>query len=180
MILKGGRQNGMALLVSLVFLLMLSLTGLSSLQSASEQQRLAGAVWFVNQSFQAAETALRQGESQVLAQWPTMLACTSAATCRSPLSAETQTSPGIDAFSGGLWMQVQNGFYTVQSLGAGVTPAQLPGIVHADFYRITGVGLRGPTRTVLESVVVRYQSAGSDVERPGQQLFKRVMWRQLQ
>lgn len=180
MTFKGCRQSGMALLVSLIFLLMLSLTGLSSLQSATDQERKAGAVWFVNQSFQAGETALRQGESQVQTQWPALLACTSAATCLPPSSARTQTSPGPDPYSGVLWIPVADGFYGVQNLGAGVTPAQLPGITAANFYRVTGIGLRGPSRTVLESIFVRYQSEGTDVEKPGQQRFKRIMWRQLQ
>lgn len=180
MIFNSNRQSGMALLVCLAFLLVLSLIGLSSMQSATEQQKKAGGVWFVNQSFQAAETALRQGEAQVLKQWPALMTCVSAATCVPPLSAGTQTSSGVDPVSGVLWMQVSDGLYGLQSLGAGVTPAQLPNIASASFYRITGIGLHGPSRTVLESVFVRYQSVGLDVDTPGQPYFRRVMWRQLQ
>lgn len=170
----------MVLVVCLAFLLVLSLIGLSSMQSASEQEKKAGGVWFVNQSFQAAEAALRQGESQVLKQWPALVTCTSAASCIPPSSAEVQTSPGVDPVSGVLWVQVSDGLYGLQSLGTGVTPAQLPDIASASFYRITGIGLHGPSRTVLESVFVRYQSVGSNVDTPSQPLFRRVMWRQLQ
>ena len=46
-------QRGMALLVSLVFLLLLTLIGLSSMQSATLQEKMAGSVALRNQSFQS-------------------------------------------------------------------------------------------------------------------------------
>jgi type IV pilus assembly protein PilX len=45
-------QRGMVLLVSLVFLLLLTLVGLSSMQSANLQEKMAGSVSLRNQSFQ--------------------------------------------------------------------------------------------------------------------------------
>lgn len=56
------RQRGMALLVSLVFLLLLTLIGLSSMQSATLQEKMTSSVMQRNQSFQIAEAALRMGE----------------------------------------------------------------------------------------------------------------------
>ena len=56
-------QRGMALLASLVFMLLLSLSGLSSMVSATRQEKLAAGIQHANQSFQAAEAALRSGES---------------------------------------------------------------------------------------------------------------------
>lgn len=58
-------QRGMALLVSLVFLLLLTLIGLSAMQNATLQEKMAGSVSLRNQSFQSAEAALRAGESEV-------------------------------------------------------------------------------------------------------------------
>ena len=58
-------QRGMALLVSLVFLLLLTLIGLSSMQNATLQEKMAASVTLRNQSFQGAESALRVGESAV-------------------------------------------------------------------------------------------------------------------
>ena len=46
-------QRGMALLVSLVFLLLLTLIGISSMQNATLQEKMAGSVSLRNQSFQA-------------------------------------------------------------------------------------------------------------------------------
>ena len=57
-------QRGMVLLVSLVFLLLLTLIGLSSMQSANLQEKMAGSVSLRNQSFQAAEAALRVSEEK--------------------------------------------------------------------------------------------------------------------
>ena len=89
----------MALLVCLIFLLMLSLLGISALQSAGQQQKIAGSVLFAHQSLQTAETALRRGEAQVQAQWSNLVVCASAVQCIPPQEARTQDSPGIDPAS---------------------------------------------------------------------------------
>lgn len=170
----------MALLVCLTFLLMLSVLGVSALQSAGQQQKIAGSVLFAHQSLQAAETALRRGELQVQAQWPRLIECASAAQCIPPQEARTRDSPGVDPVSRVIWERTPDGFFGIQSLGQGVMPTNLPGITVGQFYRVTGIGLRGLSRTVLESVVVSYQQVGAA---PGQAqglLFKRVMWRQIQ
>ncbi len=52
------RQAGMVLLISLVFLLLLSLIALSSMQGAVSQQKVVGSVWHRNQSLQSAESGL--------------------------------------------------------------------------------------------------------------------------
>ena len=51
-------QRGMALLVSLVFLLLLTLIGLSSMQNATLQEKMAASVTLRNQSFQGAEVGV--------------------------------------------------------------------------------------------------------------------------
>ena len=60
-----GAQRGMALLVSLVFLLLLTLIGISSMQNATLQEKMAGSLGLRNQSFQLAEAVLSVGESAV-------------------------------------------------------------------------------------------------------------------
>ena len=174
------KQSGMALLVCLTFLLLLSLIGLSSLQSAAQQEKMAGSVWLANQSLQASETALRVGESQVKTEWPGLHACNTVVRCMPPLTARTQTSPGVDPISGVLWLGAPDGLYGIQSLGVGKTPAHLPGIASAHLYRITAVGLRGPSRTVLESVYARYQPLSGGTGESTRQQFRRVLWRQIQ
>ena len=173
-------QAGMALLVCLTCLLMLSLLGISALQSAGQQQKIAGSVLFAHQSLQTAETALRRGEAQVQAQWSRLVVCASAVQCIPPQEARTQDSPAIDPVSRVMWERTPDGFFGIQSLGEGVMPANLPGISVGQFYRVTGIGLRGLSRTVLESVLVSYQQVSAEPGQPPSLVFKRVMWRQIQ
>ena len=173
-------QEGMALLACLTFLLMLSVLGVSALQSAGQQQKIAGSVLFGHQSLQAAETALRKGESQVQAQWPRLIACASAVQCIPPQESRTQQSPGLDPVSRVIWERTPDGLFGIQSLGEGGMPANLPGITVGQFYRVTGIGLRGLSRTVLESVLVSYQQVGAEAGQPQGLVFRRVMWRQIQ
>jgi type IV pilus assembly protein PilX len=58
-------QQGAALLLSLVFMLILTIIAASALQTSTLQERMAGNTRDTNSAFQAAEAALREGE-QVL------------------------------------------------------------------------------------------------------------------
>jgi len=60
-------QRGAVLIVALVMLLLLTIMGISSMRSTNMQERMAGNMRDQSQAFQAAETALRKGESTVLA-----------------------------------------------------------------------------------------------------------------
>lgn len=55
-------QQGAALITSLLFLLVLSLLGLVSMQTSMLEERMAGNMSNRDQAFQAAEAALRDGE----------------------------------------------------------------------------------------------------------------------
>jgi type IV pilus assembly protein PilX len=56
------RQEGIVLMMSLVMLLLLTLLGVSSIQTTSLQQRMARNANDANMAFQAAESAVRDGE----------------------------------------------------------------------------------------------------------------------
>ncbi|MBQ0758328.1 MAG: hypothetical protein KBT72_01635 [Zhongshania sp.] len=58
-------QRGAALIISLVFMLILTIIGAASMQSATLQERMAGNARNVDQAFQAAEAALREAETQL-------------------------------------------------------------------------------------------------------------------
>lgn len=60
-------QRGVALIVGLVFLLLLTIIGLSSSNTAVMQERMAGNVAQANQSFQNAEGNLRKTEQKLIA-----------------------------------------------------------------------------------------------------------------
>lgn len=56
------RQTGAALVVGLVLLLIMTVLGVSSIRTATLQERMAGNLRDNNLAFQAAEAALREGE----------------------------------------------------------------------------------------------------------------------
>lgn len=62
---NSSKQSGAALLVGLVFLLLLTLLGLTSSNVAMMQERMAGNYVQANQAFQSSESALRAIESRV-------------------------------------------------------------------------------------------------------------------
>ncbi|MQB15939.1 pilus assembly protein PilX [Pseudomonas lactis] len=167
------RQTGMVLLISLVFLLVLSQVGLSSIQAAVSQQKVASSLWHRNQSFQAAESGLRLGESAVQKVGHAMPVCHAITRCAPPAEAFSLTAAGTNPASAVTWLALKDGFYGIQSLGEGEGLAHLPPRSPASLFRVTSVGLAGQSRTVLETVYAR-------VEEGGRVRFRRVLWRQLQ
>lgn len=167
------RQSGMVLLISLVFLLLLALIGLSSMQGAVSQQKIAGSIWHRNQSFQSAESGLRLGESTVQRSGAGLPPCQSVATCAPPGESSTLIGAGTHPVSGVDWVAIKGGLYGIQSLGEGVGLVHLPPEAGAALYRVTAVGLSGQSRTVLETVYARVEEGGS-------RRFRRILWRQLQ
>jgi len=57
------KQRGAILVVALIMLLLLTLIGIGSMQGTTLQERMAGNMRDEGLAFQAAETALRQGEA---------------------------------------------------------------------------------------------------------------------
>ena len=57
------RQRGSALIIALVFLLVMTLIGVTAMQGTSQQESMAGNMRDRNLAFQAAEAALRAGET---------------------------------------------------------------------------------------------------------------------
>lgn len=66
------RQRGAILIFCLVFLLVLTMMGVSSMESAVLEERMAGNLQDQNAAFQAAETSLQTAENWLLEQqfWP--------------------------------------------------------------------------------------------------------------
>jgi len=155
-------QRGVTLIVCLVFLLLLTLIGVSSMQNANLQEKMAGSVKLRNESFQIAESALRQGENTVAPSAFTMAVCSSLARCAPPAEANLVTTAGTGA-SGVNWVAGDGGgFYGIQYIGTTIDPIVLAsGTPPTDsgtsyfLYRITAVGTRGTSTTVLESVYAK-------------------------
>jgi type IV pilus assembly protein PilX len=149
-------QRGMALLVSLVFLLLLTLIGISSMQNATLQEKMAGSVSLRNQSFQAAEAALRVGESAVQLDSYLLAACNGTRRCAPPAESSTVNAAGFNSASGVTWIASGNGFYGVQNIGPTRTAVNLPSNTLATLYRVTAVGIAGNSRSVVESIYAKY------------------------
>ncbi|QXI22075.1 pilus assembly protein PilX [Pseudomonas iranensis] len=149
-------QRGMVLLVSLVFLLLLTLIGLSSMQSANLQEKMAGSVSLRNQSFQAAEAALRVGESAVQLDSYSLAVCSGTSQCLPPAESSSVSSASFNSTSGVTWIAAGNGFYGVQNIGTTLTAVNVPSNTSATLYRVTAVGIAGNSRSVVESVYAKY------------------------
>lgn len=61
-----GRETGSAMIVSLIFLLLMTLIGTTAMRSATMQEQMAGNTRDWNLAFQAAEAALRDAEDYLL------------------------------------------------------------------------------------------------------------------
>jgi type IV pilus assembly protein PilX len=149
-------QRGMALLVSLVFLLLLTLIGLSSMQNATLQEKMAGSVGLRNQSFQGAEAALRVGESAVQLDTFSLPICSGATQCAPPAESTTVSAAGLNSTSGVTWIASGQGFYGVQNIGTTLTAVNVPSNTSATLYRVTAVGIAGSSRSVVESIYAKY------------------------
>jgi type IV pilus assembly protein PilX len=150
-------QRGMALLVSLVFLLLLTLIGISSMQNATLQEKMAGSVALRNQSFQLAEATLRIGESAVQLATYSLAVCATIIQCAPPAESSTVTSAGLNSTSGVTWIAAGNGFYGVQNIGTTLTAVNVPSNTSATLYRVTAVGIVGNNiRSVVESIYAKY------------------------
>lgn len=80
------QQSGMALVVALVFLVLLTVIGIAALGNNTMQQRMTFGAVERNEAFQAADTAVLSGEAWLVAQTTQPFGtCTSAGTaCTSP------------------------------------------------------------------------------------------------
>ncbi|MCO7570806.1 PilX N-terminal domain-containing pilus assembly protein [Pseudomonas chlororaphis] len=153
---KADGEQGMALLVSLVFLLVLSLIGLSSLQNATLQEKMAASLDRHNRSFQAAEAALRLGESAVRQGDYSLPPCADPVRCAPPAESTVVGGAGFNEVSAVTWIATGEGFYAVQNLGIVPNAVGLPPDTSATLYRVTAVGLAGQARSVLESIYAKY------------------------
>lgn len=160
---SGKRQRGAVLVVALIFLLLVTLIGVSSMQNATLQEKMAGSVMLKNRSFQVAEASLRLGENAVQASNFMLPPCTSNATCAPPPDATSMTLAAGPGTNGVTWVSNgdNNGFYAIQFISTKQGYANLPDACRNSsaktpmLYRITGVGTIGVSRTVVESLYVK-------------------------
>ena len=65
----GSRQRGVTLVISLIFLLLLTILGVTAMNTSTLQEKMSGNLRDQDLAFQAAESALRGGEDAVNLIW---------------------------------------------------------------------------------------------------------------
>lgn len=172
------RQEGAALVVGLIFLIVLALLGIGAMSINAMEERMAGNSRDLNLAFQAAESALRDAELDVLKNITPASGFDSACTnglCLPP-TVSTPLARTIDWTNSGItraygaktgalpltFVSAQPKYIiellstlpagTGQSLAVGIKPAS-DGVA----YRITalGIGGRPESRIILQSIFVK-------------------------
>ncbi|MGI4839191.1 MAG: pilus assembly PilX family protein [Janthinobacterium lividum] len=155
----------MSLLISLIMLLLLTMIGISSMQNATLQEKMSTSVVSRNQSFQIAENVLRVGEAKVAPTTYVLTKCSPAAACTPPTDSATISAAGTGA-NGVVWYALGTGFYAIQNIGTTAAPVNAPDGCYATYngtttystvtlYRITGVGIFGTNRSIVESIYAK-------------------------
>lgn len=87
------QQDGVALIIALVLLVIMTLLGLSAMRTVSLEERMTGQTYDRSLSFQTTEAALREAESWAETNKPTPAAgaaCDSNGVCGSPTAGATE------------------------------------------------------------------------------------------
>ncbi|MEH6688553.1 MAG: PilX N-terminal domain-containing pilus assembly protein [Halopseudomonas sabulinigri] len=148
------RQRGAALLVSLVFLLLMSLAAVAGVRSATSQERMVANLQQRSLGFQSAEAGLRWLEQQIRqnalrlpaerCEQPICVAATGHA-----LSVAWKALPAIAR------EQLQSGnvqlWYRIERIGTSVMPRRVTVSSPSTLYRLSVLSLNGNSRTVLEA-----------------------------
>ncbi|NMG03323.1 pilus assembly protein PilX [Azoarcus taiwanensis] len=153
-------QRGTVLIVALIVLLLLTMLGLSSMRSTTLEERMAGNLRDQNLSFQAAESALREGEdfARLLANRVLLSGATDLA---SPATWNGNNPTGTYDINTGLNPPLAaNPVYHVGPpgfvrIGVGAGEPQ-----YYCIYRVTarGVGLVDTTTTILQSTIGLFEA----------------------
>lgn len=152
-------QRGATLLVSLVFLLLMSLAAVAGVRSATSQERMVANLQQRNLGFQAAEAGVRWVERQIrqnVLPLPARL-------CEQAYCVATDLPPeSADAFDAA-WKilpaaareQLNSGnvqlWYRLERIGKSAIPTRVTVSSPSTLYRLSVLSLNGNSRTVLEA-----------------------------
>tara|TARA_R110000764_G_scaffold63357_2_gene134113 strand:- start:47 stop:544 length:498 start_codon:yes stop_codon:yes gene_type:complete len=152
-------QCGAALMVSLVFLLLLSLAALAGVRSATSQERMVANLQQQNLSFQAAEAGVRWVERQ-LRQSAMRLP---ASRCEhAPCGADRLSAQAAEAFADS-WHALPDAardslqagdvqlWYRLERIGTSAIPVRVAVSSPSTLYRVSVLSQSGNSRTVLEA-----------------------------
>lgn len=140
------RQQGSALIIGLIVLLLLTILGLSAMQGSTMQERMSGNMKDRNSAFQASEAALREGE-----RWVEANHATQSIVDRTPVlgawdgatPAPTGTYTGLDS-----QLAADPSFHVGSARVVRVNPGELPAEWQY-FFPVTSFALGGAATTIV-------------------------------
>lgn len=144
-------ERGMALFVSLIFLLLLTIVGVAAMQNATLQEKMAGNTKLKNESFQYAEAGLRAGEAVVRGN-TSIQGCAAAPDSQGPdLSVPITASASVAC---GVWVEGDDGnsHYWVEKLTTSAAAWGVPAGTSVTLYRVTATATVGNSTSTVESI----------------------------
>tara|TARA_R110001583_G_scaffold42202_9_gene134197 strand:+ start:2314 stop:2790 length:477 start_codon:yes stop_codon:yes gene_type:complete len=155
-------QKGITLIICMIVLLVVTLLGLSSIRDTSLEEKMAGNMKNRNVAFQAAESALREGEAFVRSEpkfdgsvaglYPQM-------TSVWPMSAASWgVGSAVKSYSGTLSGVTSPPVYIIEQMEPDISPSIRSGQeVNKPFYRITAraVGSTDTAVVILQTIYRR-------------------------
>lgn len=167
------KQNGTALVISLVFLLLLTIIGITAVSTATLEEKMSGNMKDQFTAFHATESALRFGENWLRSQLPPVPETVASGGTGLPVEIWTSRSPGDYASRDSAWWAafaeeygaagvdipevqedprfvIEHQAWIKDDLGIGSGPE-----TGRDFYRVTarGTGATIKAQSVLQSTV---------------------------
>ena len=147
------RKSGAVLIISLIILLLLTLIGATAIQTNTLEEKMAGNLRDQNLAFQAAESALRTGETDTAT--PALLVFYTGST--NPIAGIdwTNTNAAVRTYSGGALYIIEPPVITYgYGLEAGTSASSAE---TQSWYRITARGTGGTANAVvtLQSIFIR-------------------------
>lgn len=150
------QQSGVALFLSLIFLLLLTIVGVSGMKSAALQEKMAGNTRFKTISFQYAEAGLREGENIIAATNASggLAACNACngKSCEPPDFKRATAGKGNSMC--GTWQASSDGrsLFQIQKLGTSSAAINMTLGESVTLYRVTSVATVSDATTALESI----------------------------
>lgn len=155
-------QQGVALAISLIFLLITTLAAVSAVRLSATQERMAANTRFKIDSFQAAEAALRVAEKVIQDDPAAFAQVCSGAGCnveQSIFDVDSVTAPlGWQVITASPQTNGMTLWYRIINLGESHAPVNVLSAAPGTLYKIVVVSFRGATRTILETVYVHSQA----------------------
>lgn len=149
--MRNDRENGFALIFSMLTLLLLTIIVVSSVRTTTMNEQMAGSYMDRNRAYQAAELAIRQGQARLSTNADTCLLGCVVTSATDPLASGVDTPNTLpDSFTGNTEITATNagtaGTYRIRQLNDTYLPS---GKVGCKAYSIMGQGKGVDSRTVV-------------------------------